>query len=870
VRARGPAPTVRPHRLARDVRPSRVALHVELDPQKGDAFQGEVEIELALGAPQRTLELHADGLRVSDARVEAGGSTQRGRIRAQPAYQTIRVELPEAVPAGRAVLRLRFAGRLAGNLRGLYAARAGRRRYAFTQLEPTDARRFFPCFDEPTMKARFTIAVTTARRNTVISNSPVDRTELLPRGRKRVEFRPTPPLSTYLVALAVGELEASEAVQLGTTPIRVWHVPGKGALTGFALECARETLARLETYFDLPYPYEKLDLVAVPDFEAGAMENAGAVFFRETLLLVDPATVTLAERKRVAEVVCHELAHMWYGDLVTMAWWDDLWLNEAFATWMAFAIVDAWQPDWKMWLDFQHYRGAALNLDALDNTHPIYVEVRTPAEATENFDLITYEKGASVIRMVENWLGADAFRRGVRRYVREHAEGNTVAADLWNALARASRQPVEPVVRAWIEQAGFPMLRLRLSRERGRSVLHASQQRFLAGGRDGRGARGARRAGRARTRWPIPWVGRVGGARRGQTRLSRRVLSGASDRIELGRNAPRFVHGNAESSGFYRTDHEPALLRDLAAALGSLSDVERLCLVSDQWALVRAGRAPIESFLDLAARFGGEREPDVLLALRGAFAFADEQLAAHAGDETRDAWRSFLIDLFAEQLLELGWQPAADEGDSARVRRAVVIALLGQLAEWEAVTEVVGARCRAYLDDRASLEANLADPVISLAARQGDAALYERFAKAATRARTPQERRRFLFALADFRDAKLLARTRRACLDEIPVQDMPLVLVRLLQNRAAREETWEFLRKRWTRLSRRLPPQLGTRVIETLPELQTARHRREVAALFREHPVVTGKRTVQQALERFDLNAVFRKRSLPAFRRWLA
>jgi puromycin-sensitive aminopeptidase len=527
---------------------------------------------------------------------------------------------------------------------------------------------------------------------------------------------------------------------------------------------------------------------------------------------------------------------------------------------MAYQVVDAWKPEWRMRSTFQHDRAAALGMDALDSTHPIYIEVRSPAEATENFDLITYEKGASVIRMLENWLGAEAFRRGVRRYVREHAEGNTVAADLWDALARASRQPVEPVVRAWIEQAGFPVLALRLARERGRSVLHAKQERFMAGGRRGR---------RDRTRWPIPWVGRVGGARKGQTRLVRRVLSGASDRIELGRHAPRFVHGNAEASGFYRTDHEPALLRDLSAALASLSDVERLCLVSDQWALVRAGRAPIESFLALAGRFGGEREPDVLLALRGAFAFADDQLAAHAGDETRDAWRSFLIDLFAEPLLELGWRPEPDEGDSTRVRRAVVVSLLGQVAEWEAVTEVVGEKCRAYLDDRAALEPNLADPVVALAARQGDAALYERFAKAAARARTPQERRRFLFALADFRDPKLLARTRHACLDEIPVQDMPLVLVRLLQNRAAREETWEFVRKRWARLARRLPPQLVTRVIEALPELQSARHRREVAAFFRAHPVETGRRAVQQALERFDLNAAFRARSLPAFRRWL-
>ena len=850
----------RAHRLREDVRPTDVAVHVSVDPQRSEDFSGGVTIALVLDVAQKAIELHAADLRVGDAVVTADGEAQRCKITKHPETETIRLHPKRPVPAGEATVTLSFAGKLRGDLRGLYASRSGKRRYAFTQLEATDARRFFPCFDEPIMKARFRMSVTTSQKNTVLANAPIARTKKLPRGRKRVDFRPTPPLSTYLVALAVGELEASKTVKLGETPIRVWHVPGKRPLTAFALECARETLARLEKYFDLPYPYEKLDLVAVPDFEAGAMENAGAVFFRETLLLVDPKTVTLAEKKRVAEVVCHELAHMWYGDLVTMAWWDDLWLNEAFATWMAFAIVDDWKPEWKMWLDFQHYRGAALNLDALDNTHPIYVEVKTPDEATENFDLITYEKGASVVRMVENWLGAATFRRGVRRYVRDHAEGNTVAADLWNALSKASKQEVEPVVRTWIEQPGFPVVKLRHARERGKSVLHASQERFQAG---------KPKSARDKTRWPIPWVGRVGGARKGKTRLERHVLTGARSRIELGRNAPRFVHGNAEASGFYRTDHDAALLRDLAAGIASLSDVERLSLLSDQWALARAGRASIESFLDLSAVFGQEREPDLLMVLRGAFAFADEQLAAHADDEVRDAFRSFLIETFGDHLLELGWRPARGEDETTRVRRGVAISLLGGVARWEAISEVVSEKCAAYLSDRSALDPNLADPVVTLAARKGDAALYDRFARAADGARTPQERRRFLFASADFRDPALLERTRRACLEDVPVQDMPLLLVRLLQNPAAREDTWAFVVRRWPKLRRRLPPALVTRMIDVLPELQTRAYRREVAAFFRKNPVATGKRAVQQALERFDLNAEFRKRSEAGFARWL-
>ena len=846
-------------RLATDCVPVRYDLHVEVDPQASDAYRGEVTIELRLGRARRSIELHAADLAIGEARIEAAGDSQEGRIRFRPARETAEISFPRPVAAGPARLRLSFSAKLREDLRGLYRAASGEHRYALTQLEAADARRFFPCFDEPSFKARFHVAVTTAASNAVVGNSPIGREEPAGDGRRTVHLLPTPPLSTYLVALAVGPLDSSSPVRCGKTEIRVWHVPGKGALTGFALEAARETLARLERYFDLPYPYAKLDLVAAPDFEAGAMENAGAVFFRETLLLVDPSTVTLNEQKRVAEVICHELAHMWYGDLVTMAWWDDLWLNEAFATWMAYQIVDDWKPGWKMWHGFEQGRSSALSLDALASTHPIYTEVRSPAEATANFDLITYEKGAAVVRMIERYLGAKAFRAGVRAYIREHREGNAVAADLWSALSKASGENVEPIVRAWIEQPGFPCLSLRRTVRGGSTRLALEQRRFRA--------RPARVAGAAR--WPIPVVARLGGARGAASRVQRHLLVRAKDSIPLP-NGARFVYGNADESGFFRPLHDARGLREIVASLPRLSPIERMGLVSHQWAHVRAALAPIESLLEIADALGAESDPDVLQALRAPLGFLADQIAPAAGAAALARLRGWLVDRFGHQIETLGWEASPGESDDTRLQRAAVLAILGEIAEWEPVVEEAERRFPRWLARPESLEPNLADGVATLAARTGDAERFDAILAAMTGAATPQERRRLLLSLAEFRDSELVDRTLALTItDTVQTQDVVLVLGRALANRDARERAWAFVKRRWPALRRRLPPMLATRLVEATPHLQTKEYRRDVAAFFESHPLPTAKRALAQALERFDLNAELRRRAAPGLAHWL-
>jgi len=363
-----PHPTEdRNYRLPLHVRPLRYAASLSLD-LAGHAFRGRETVELTVSRATDEIVLHGADLAVARAAVRAGGRSLTPRVEAVAASETILLRLPEPVQPGAAELELEWSGRFSPGLRGLYQAGP----VAVTQFEAADARRLFPCFDEPGFKATWSLTLEVPKGVAVLSNSRAASGDDLG-DRVRVAFGETPPLSTYLVALAAGKLEATPPETVRGVPVRTWAVPEKVRLAAFGQEVAAAVLPRLEDYFGIPYAFGKLDQLAVPDFEAGAMENAGAVFFRETLLLVDPETVTLQERKRVAEVICHELAHMWYGDLVTMAWWNDLWLNEAFATWMAFHVVDAWKPEWKMWNDFQHHRAAALGLDALTETHPIYV-----------------------------------------------------------------------------------------------------------------------------------------------------------------------------------------------------------------------------------------------------------------------------------------------------------------------------------------------------------------------------------------------------------------------------------------------------------------------------------------------------------------
>lgn len=836
-------------RLPTTLRPRRHSATLTLD-LEGRTFTGEQRVELELSQPTTEIILHANALELGDVTFRAGNDTRKPKSkRIAPVSETVVLTFDAPLPVGSATLDVLWTGHFSDGLRGLYAAG----QVAATQFEAADARRLFPCFDEPAFKARWALTVRVPPGHTVLSNGKGVKDEADGALRK-VTFQETELLSSYLIALVVGPLVGTPEEQAQGVPVRTWALPEKAHLAKFGQDVALQVLPRLQDYFGLPYAFGKVDQVGIPDFEAGAMENAGLITYREVALLLDPATAPLSVQKRVAEVVTHELAHQWFGNWVTMVWWDDLWLNEAFATWMAFKIVDQWRPDWRMWLDFDAHRASALALDALKSTHPIHGEVRNAGEAGESFDAITYEKGGAVLRMIEGFLGEGPFREGIRLYMRKHAHANAVKDDLWNALGEAAKQPVSELATAWIGQSGFPLVSAKVE---GRQVS-LSQRRFYS-----------EPGVKSPETWPVPMVLRFeDGA---GVREQRVLLRDARTTVTLdGAGEVKWLCANGGSTGFYRVAYEKPALDRLAANLGTLAPSERISLLADMWALVRAGQAPVADLLDLAARFGDEEDEAVLDELTGRLGYIESRLTE---GEDQERFRRWVEQLLGGGLKKLGWQSAKGEPDRVRLRRAALVRAVGGLARSpEVLAQARPLVARMLQGDQSALDANLLDTAVGMVARAGDAALFDELSRRMPKEPDPATQRRYLMALTSFEDTKLTARAQALLFTEtVKTQDVASFATGLLGNRAGRDAWWEQLQKRWQDLVTRTgaAPMLLRRVVEGLGLLRTREHLEQVKALLHANPIPEAQQATAQTLERLSQDVALRERVAPEVAAWL-
>ncbi len=825
---------VNPYRLPRTVVPRRYELRLEPD-LEGFSFAGAVAVELEVLEPVGEIVLNAAELDVSGG--DLGGVALVG-VDYDAEHERAVLRLGEPVSPGPARLSLTFTGTLNDQLRGFYRSTftdddGNQRVIATTQFESTNARRAFPCWDEPDLKATFEVTLVVPDDLMAVSSGAEIDSQLTGDGRRSVSFAPTMEMSTYLLAFIVGPLEATDPVDINGTPLRVIHPVGKGHLTEFALDAGAFCLDFFEDYFAIDYPGDKLDLVAIPDFAFGAMENMGCVTFREILLLIDPDSSTQQERQTAVDVIAHELAHMWFGNLVTMKWWNGIWLKEAFATFCEMLAVDAYRPDWKRWLAFGLSRAAAFDVDALAATRPIEYPVVSPADAEGMYDLLTYEKGAAAVRMLEQYLGAEEFRDGVRHYLQRHSYANTETHDLWDALAESTGEPARDVMDSWIFQGGHPVVAASADDD---GTITLSQERFRYDGEPDD------------ARWQVPVVAAVGTGTGEHT--ERLVLE---DPEALNAGNPDWVMVNPTADGFYRVAYEDGLIDRLLEGGPDLDPLQRYVLVDDQWALTVADRLSVANYLAFAERMATtEDDLAVWRRLAGTLGTLDHMVP----DDGRAGLQARVRAMVGPAWGRVGWERVAGENDR-------VGELRGVLARTRAVggndAEAI-ARCRELMAAE-GVDPALAAATIAVVAATGDEADYDEIRQRYENAPTPQLELRYLMALTTFNDPALMDRTLAAALDgAVRSQDAGFVLRGCLENRDLGPQAWEFIAEHWDDITQRLPSAIVPRMLGGVSALATLELATEVEAFLAAHPVPQGPLIVAQHLERQKINCELRRR----------
>ena len=860
-------------RLPEGVVPQHYDLTFTPDLQKA-TFTGEAIIQVQVVRPASAVTLNAAELEIQEASITQGEKTQQAQPGFQPEKEQVTLAVASALEPGPADIRIKFSGVLNDKLRGFYLAKTRLRNYATTQFEATDARRAFPSFDEPALKATFDITLIVAKADTAISNGRLMADVSGPGAdRHTLKFSTTSKMSTYLVAMAVGDFECSEG-SADNVAIRVCGTPDKKPLQAAALRYAGEILKYYNQYYGMPYPFGKLDVVGVPDFEAGAMENTGAIFYRESLLFIDDNNSSVHAHQEVFEVLAHEMAHQWFGDLVTMKWWDNVWLNEGFATWMALKPSQALHPEWNATLDAVKETDRALSLDALRNTHPIRAKAESPEEINEMFDAISYEKAAAVLRMVEAYVSPEVFRRGVNAYLRKFAYSNATAEDFWNALTLASGRRVDNIMPAFVNQPGEPLVQVKAAcvtpppqpatkskRRRFRRPVQAhpkteitlTQQRFFSDGHSGSSPNSP---------WVIPVC-----IKAGDNKPFCQLLGERQQVVPVVGCSP-WAFTNAGAVGYYRTQYDADDLKKLsAAALAGLSTAERVSLVNDESALIRSGQEKIGSFLDLVSALSSDQERAVVESFVPPLRLIDDHLVTEANREAYHAW---IRATFRPMMEKVKWTPAAGESEETHTLRALLVKLLGGVAEDPDAIRESTRLARQFLQNPNSVDASLARTVLEVAARYGDAALLDEYLAAMPRMTAPEQFYNVSAALKEFRGQQPVERVLQLAVSpEVRNQDAARLVSDVLHNPANQNSAWPWIKAHWPEVEKQITVSSGAEIIAATESVCDAGTRDDVRQFFTEHKVPSSERTLRQSVERINSCISYRDRQQNNLAAWL-
>ena len=846
-------------RLPDYIKPERYRLIIKPD-LDGFIFEGEESISIKLEKSVASITLHAKELSISEVEYQvAGNKYPAKKIKYDKKAETATFIFSRNLQNGRGALSLKFKGVLNDKMRGFYRSsytHNGKLKHlATTQFEATDARRAFPCFDEPAHKAIFDVTIMVPPGMTVISNTVESNIQEHAGGYRAVQFEPTPKMSTYLAAFIVGDFEFIEGKTKDGVTVRIFVTPGKKYQAKFALNCAIKTLEFYNKYFDIPYPLPILDLIAIPDFSHGAMENWGAVTYRESALLVDPENSSASNKQWVALVIAHELAHQWFGNLVTMSWWTDLWLNEGFASYIEYLAVDHLFPNWDIWTQFAfNDLGIALKLDALKSTHPIEVKVGHPDEIGEIFDEVSYSKGASVIRMLANYLGENNFREGLRRYLKKFAYKNTQTTDLWESFESVSKKPVAKIMKNWTGKPGYPVIRL-IQKPHG---VQVSQSRFFS-------SPVSKKQIQDRTLWDVPvsFVNYKNNRKINfllKSKNSSVFKFSTEDRIKL----------NAGESGMFRTDYPAQMLKNLHQPLreGKLGALDRLGLIRDAFALSESGDFPTTQALELALMFKDENNYTVWVELVTGLNSVDNLLS---GKYVQKDFRNFASALLSRAVKKTGWKKKIGETHTAGLLRSLILSSAGAFQDKAVVLEAQE-KFRGWMLKNKKVEPDLRGVVYSIAAENGGKPEHEFLTEAYKKEGLHEEKNRIGRALGLFKDPKLVKKTLNFALSEnVRPQDTPGIFLSCWQNQNCRKIAWEFTQKYWKEILGRYPSSghMLNRFIKPASLFSGEAEASQVSSFFKSHRAPGAKRAVEQTLEKINSNVLWLKRDEQKISNWL-
>jgi aminopeptidase N/puromycin-sensitive aminopeptidase len=836
-------------RLPATVLPEHYTLTLTPD-LKAATFSGVESLDVTVKAPVNSITLNSAEIAFQSVTVTAGGHEQTGAVSLDAEKQQATFTFPAPIPAGKAVLSVAYTGILNNELRGFYLSKTARRNYAVTQFESTDARRAFPSFDEPAFKATFDVALVIDAGDTAISNSPITSDTPGPgAGKHTLKFLTTPKMSTYLVAFLVGDFQCTAGEQDGVA-IRVCATPDKVALTSYGVGVAKYVLHYYNTYFGIPYPLKKLDLIGLPDFEAGAMENFGAITYRETDLLIDPKTASDRAKENVASVIAHEMAHQWFGDLVTMQWWDNVWLNEGFATWMANKPIAAMHPEWSVDQSVVSGEGGTLDLDAQITTRAIRARADTPDEINQMFDGIAYGKASDVLLMVENYLGEETFRKGVHAYLSEHRYGNATAEDFWNTQTATSHKPVDKIMDSLVAQPGAPILTFgqpangQVSVEQKRFFLSPSFQPD------------------PKQKWTLPVCFKTKAGSQDCQLLTPNVST-------LKVPAGSLFFANAGGKGYYRSAYTPSVYAALVSGIETaLSPTERISLTGDEWAQVRSNKARVGDYLNLSAALKADPNAEVLSNALGGVDAIVARVAATPDEKA--ALAAWIRRTFGAEYAKLG-PPSPGDTPNTRAMRALLFSVLGYYGQDPAVLAQAAEITEKYLADPASVDPTLGQTALAIAARNGDSALYDKLQKVYETSTNPDFQDSALRLLAEFEDPALVQRSLDyAVSSKVRNQDAAIQFSISLEIAATRNQAWDYIKTHWDKVQAQLTTDMGSFLVGATGGFCSGDARDDVQSFFSTHKVSSSDRALKHAVERINGCIEFRSLQEPNLKQWLA